>query len=186
VYGLKFVDFQIYNNLLPWHILISRTVFEIQGPKKTKKIPPPLILGKYYLDCVVQGRHSFCLEYLEWKTCLVSQFSRQLYTVLMWDWCCHHRPSAHNRKILHLVLINVFQVQALESQSLQFTPHDRNAFEKIEPAILTRWLMRFVEFTDIFIPTKKRQCKVSRRLRHDNFAKSKRWYQRHFGVFNKG
>jgi len=29
------------------HILISLTVFEIQGFKKSQKIPPPLILGKY-------------------------------------------------------------------------------------------------------------------------------------------
>jgi len=32
---IKCVDLKIFNNLLPWHILISRTVFEIQGSKKT-------------------------------------------------------------------------------------------------------------------------------------------------------
>jgi len=55
-YEDKFVDLQIFNNALAWHIFISRTVFEIQGSKKTlKKV---LILGKNYLDCAVQGRLS--------------------------------------------------------------------------------------------------------------------------------
>ena len=57
MYGVKFVGLLIYNNLLPRQILISVTVFEIQGFEKSQK-NPPLILGKYCPDCSVQGRLS--------------------------------------------------------------------------------------------------------------------------------
>ena len=38
---------------------------------------------------------------------------------------------------------DISQVKALESQSLQFTLHDWNSVKKGNPAILTRWAMRF-------------------------------------------
>jgi len=47
MYGIKFVGLLIYNNLFARQILISVTVFEIQGFEKSQKTPPPLILGKY-------------------------------------------------------------------------------------------------------------------------------------------
>ena len=58
MYRTKFVGLDIYNNLRALHVLISRTVFEIQRFGKNVKTPPPLILGKYYPDCAVQGRLS--------------------------------------------------------------------------------------------------------------------------------
>jgi len=62
---IKFVGLSLYNNLFHRNILISPTVFEIHGVKKQKQTKkkrkehcPPLMLGKYYPDCAVQGRIS--------------------------------------------------------------------------------------------------------------------------------
>jgi len=52
----KSVGLLIYNNLLPGHILITKRFWDTAGSKKTQTTPPPLILGKYYPDCAVQGK----------------------------------------------------------------------------------------------------------------------------------
>jgi len=54
MYQIKFVDLLIYNNLLAGRILISPTVFEIQGFEKSQKTPLTPNLGKYLPDCAIK------------------------------------------------------------------------------------------------------------------------------------
>jgi len=46
MYGIKFLDHTISNNLRAWHILIPRTVFEIQGSEKNVKNTPTPNFGE--------------------------------------------------------------------------------------------------------------------------------------------
>ena len=57
-HGIQCVRLLLYNNFLLRHILISPTVFEVQGSEKSQKTPPPQILWKYCPDCAVHHLQS--------------------------------------------------------------------------------------------------------------------------------
>jgi len=99
----RFVGIKIYNNLGAGHILISPTVFGIQGFEKSqeKKIKIPVILGKYCPDCAVRGqKRSPSLAPLYLYRALVQNISQRKGGL----WSTHYQcvlNSLHPKKRTH-------------------------------------------------------------------------------------
>jgi len=103
-------------NLLARHILISVTVFEKQGFKKSQKHPPPLILGKYYTAWPSRGDSRFPINFATpspWQIFFKTSFFK-----------ISQKPLGISKKIIH--------------QTFSHTQTDRHTHVKLKTTLLEK------------------------------------------------